>query len=53
MGAHDERAWGPENLEAFAKFVRAQGQALSLLCVAQEHDERMLVDAVWRVVVAA
>jgi uncharacterized protein YndB with AHSA1/START domain len=42
MGAHDENAWGPDNLEAFAKFVRAQGQALALLRVAQEHDERML-----------
>lgn len=42
MGAHDESGWGPDNLAAFAKFVRAQGQALALLRVAQEHDERML-----------
>jgi uncharacterized protein YndB with AHSA1/START domain len=42
MGAHDERAWGPEHLEAFAKFVRAQGQALALLRIAQEHDQTML-----------
>lgn len=42
MGAHDENAWGPDNLEAFAKFVRAQGQVLALLRLAQEHDERML-----------
>ena len=42
MGKHDESAWGADNVEAFAKLVRAQGRALALLRVAQEQDERML-----------
>jgi hypothetical protein len=42
MGAHDESAWDQDNLQAFAKFVHAQGQALALMRIAQEHDERML-----------
>lgn len=42
MGAHDESAWDQDNVKAFAKFVRAQGQALALMRIAQEHDERML-----------
>jgi hypothetical protein len=42
MGAHDESAWRADNLAAFEKFVRAQGQALALLRLAQAHDERML-----------
>ncbi|HEX6240958.1 MAG TPA: hypothetical protein VFZ61_08690 [Polyangiales bacterium] len=42
MGEHDDGAWGPEQLQAFETFVRAQGQALALLRVAQERDQRML-----------
>jgi uncharacterized protein YndB with AHSA1/START domain len=42
MGAHDQSAWNTEHLQAFAKFVRAQGQALSLLRVAQTRDQHML-----------
>jgi uncharacterized protein YndB with AHSA1/START domain len=42
MGAHDETKWSKEHLSAFKKFVNAQSQALSLLRVAAERDEKML-----------
>ncbi len=42
MGAHNEAAWGEAHLKAFEKFVQAQTQALALLRVAAERDEKML-----------
>lgn len=42
MGTHDQTAWGEAHLKAFEKFVKAQTQALALLRVAAERDEKML-----------
>jgi uncharacterized protein YndB with AHSA1/START domain len=42
MAAHDQNAWRDEHLRAFEKFVKGQSQALSLLRVAAERDEKML-----------
>jgi uncharacterized protein YndB with AHSA1/START domain len=42
MGVHDGTAWGDEHLRAFEKFVKGQSQALLLLRVAAERDEKML-----------
>jgi len=40
--AHDESAWGDDNLRAFEEFVRAQSRLLALLRVAAERDAQML-----------
>jgi uncharacterized protein YndB with AHSA1/START domain len=42
MGAHDERAWGPEHAAAFEKFVNSQSHLLALLRIAAPRDEQML-----------
>ena len=42
MGAHDETAWGPDHLQAFEKFVKAESQLLALLRLSAERDETML-----------
>jgi uncharacterized protein YndB with AHSA1/START domain len=43
MGAHDHTAWGEEHVRAFEKFVNGQMQALALLRVAAERDQKMLM----------
>jgi uncharacterized protein YndB with AHSA1/START domain len=42
MGRHDDSGWDDTNLQAFEKFVKAEGELLSLLKVAAEHDEKTL-----------
>lgn len=42
MGAHDESAWGEGHVQAYAKFVQAQGQVRALLDAAVARDEAML-----------
>jgi uncharacterized protein YndB with AHSA1/START domain len=42
MGGHDESAWGPDHVAAFAKFVTSQSHLLALLRIAAQRDEQML-----------
>ena len=42
MAAHDESAWGPDNLAAFERFVSAQASLLMRLRIAAERDGKML-----------